>query len=159
MQIADGTKTAADVAAATTERSQRHRALSPLRNGENANEPTRKQRAGKTAANPADVDTACDHDLAERLRHAEITNAALEHEVEELKAANAKLKAENAELRAKLEAAGASQQRPSTNGKGKEENGAGGNDALASAGKRKAAYVLEAASDPGPIPECLRRSP
>jgi hypothetical protein len=29
MQIADGTKTAAEVAAATTERSQRHRALSP----------------------------------------------------------------------------------------------------------------------------------
>jgi hypothetical protein len=36
MQIADGTKTAADVAAATTERSQKHRALSPLRNGENS---------------------------------------------------------------------------------------------------------------------------
>jgi hypothetical protein len=39
MQIADGTKTAAEVAAATTERSQRHRALSPLRNGENADDP------------------------------------------------------------------------------------------------------------------------
>jgi hypothetical protein len=39
MTIADGTKTAAEVAAATTERSQRHRALSPLRNGENADDP------------------------------------------------------------------------------------------------------------------------
>lgn len=36
-------------------------------------------------------------------------------------------------------------------------NGAGGNDALASAGKRKAAYALDAGSDPGPIPECPRR--
>jgi hypothetical protein len=85
-------------------------------------------------------------------RQLEIKITGLESEVEELKA-------KNAELRAKLEAAGASQQRPSTNGKGKEENGAGGNDALASAGKRKAAYALEAASDPGPIPECLRRAP
>ena len=61
------------------------------------------------------------------------------------------MKAENVELRAKLEPAGASQQRPSTNG------GEGGNDALASAGKRKAAYALDNGSDPGPIPECLRR--
>jgi hypothetical protein len=81
----------------------------------------------------------------------------LEIKIVGLESENAELKAENVELRAKLEAAGASQQRPSTNGKGKEENGAGGNDALASAGKRKAAYALDDGSDPGPIPECLRR--
>jgi ParB-like chromosome segregation protein Spo0J len=81
----------------------------------------------------------------------------LEIRVVGLESENAELKAENVELRAKLEAAGASQQRPSTNGKGKEENGAEGNDALASAGKRKAAYALDDGSDPGPIPECLRR--
>jgi hypothetical protein len=40
MQIADGTKTAAEVTAATTERSKRHRALSPLRNGEKKGEGT-----------------------------------------------------------------------------------------------------------------------
>jgi ParB-like chromosome segregation protein Spo0J len=89
-------------------------------------------------------------ELQAEKRQLEIKITGLKSEVEELKA-------ENAELRAKLEAAGASQQRPSTNGKGKEENGAGGNDALASAGKRKAAYALDDGSDPGPIPECLRR--
>ena len=36
MLIADGTKTVEEVAAATTERSKKHRALSPLRNGETA---------------------------------------------------------------------------------------------------------------------------
>jgi len=89
-------------------------------------------------------------ELQAEKRQLEIKITGLKSEVEELKA-------ENAELRAKLEAAGASQQRPSTNGKGKEENGAGGNDALASAGKRKAAYALDDGSDPGPIPECPRR--
>ncbi len=39
MQIADGTKTAAEIASASTERSKKHRALSPLRNGENAGDP------------------------------------------------------------------------------------------------------------------------
>jgi hypothetical protein len=83
----------------------------------------------------------------------------LEIKIVGLESENAELKAENVELRAKLEAAGASQQRPSTNGKGKEENGAEGNDALASAGKRKAAYALPDASDPGPTPECPRGCP
>jgi hypothetical protein len=83
----------------------------------------------------------------------------LEIRVVGLESENAELKAENVELRAKLEAAGASQQRPSTNGKGKEENGAGGNDALASAGKRKAAYALDDGSDPDLIPESLRQAP
>jgi hypothetical protein len=39
MLIADGTKTAAEIASASTERSKKHRALSPLRNGENAADP------------------------------------------------------------------------------------------------------------------------
>jgi hypothetical protein len=47
MQIADGRKTVAGVAAATTERSKKHRALSPLRNGENAGEPEASAEAMK----------------------------------------------------------------------------------------------------------------
>jgi hypothetical protein len=39
MQIADGRKTVEQIVAATTDRSQKHRALSPLRNGENADNP------------------------------------------------------------------------------------------------------------------------
>jgi hypothetical protein len=53
MQIADGTRTAAEVAAATTERGQRHRALSPLRNGEKAklsvDDGERRRRGGAEA--------------------------------------------------------------------------------------------------------------
>jgi hypothetical protein len=67
----------------------------------------------------------------------------LEIRVVGLESENAELKAENVELRAKLEAAGAPQQRPSTNGKGKEE---------------KAEFALDDGSDPGPIPDCLVRA-
>jgi hypothetical protein len=49
LQIADGTRTASEVAAATTERSKKHRALSPLRNGENAPDPEVAAEAKKTA--------------------------------------------------------------------------------------------------------------
>jgi ParB-like chromosome segregation protein Spo0J len=104
---------------------------------------------------PASTDEV--EQLRARVDELQAEKRQLEIRVVGLESENAELKAENVELRAKLEAAGASQQRPSTNGKGKEENGAGGNDALASAGKRKAAYALDAGSDPGPIPVCLRR--
>jgi hypothetical protein len=53
MQIADGTKTAGEVAAATTERSKKHRALSPLRNGENAQKETVPPEAEIAVAQPA----------------------------------------------------------------------------------------------------------
>jgi len=117
-----------------------------------ATSPPARARQDIGPASTGEVERLCARidELHAEKRQLEIKITGLKSEVEELKA-------ENAELRAKLEAAGASQQRPSTNGKGKEENGAGGNDALASAGKRKAAYALGAGSDPGPIPECLRR--
>jgi hypothetical protein len=90
-------------------------------------------------------------ELQSELRLREIKIAGLESEIEELKA-------KNVELHTKLAAAGAPQGRPSTNSKGKEENGARGNDAPASAGKRKAEFALDDGSDPGPIPDCLVRA-
>jgi hypothetical protein len=60
MQIADGRKTAAEIATNTTERSQKHRALSPLRNGENAGDPEASAEAMKAAfADEGDSDEVC----------------------------------------------------------------------------------------------------
>jgi hypothetical protein len=66
MQIAGGTKTAAEVSAATTKRSQRHRALSPLRNGENADDELDESNESETERERAA--TAVAHRLIEHAR-------------------------------------------------------------------------------------------
>ena len=160
MQIADGRKTVAEITANTTERSKKHRALSPLRNGENADKaapakpiPSQVQRElDARQAHIKELEAAREHDqdLVEKLRAAEVKIVGLESEV-------AELKQENAGLRAKLEAASAAPA-PKKCGRPKGSKNKP-KPPVAATTVNVATPGPDLGNDPGPFPEILRRGP